>query len=581
MPRPPPTAHPLVGLSCFCSSAALSRRSTMMGGGQPQGPPPAKDQLYLNGERVSGAEVRTQNVTAALSVANVVKSSLGPIGLDKMLVDDLGEVTITNDGATILAQLEVEHPAARVLVQLSEMQDKEVGDGTTSVVILASEMLKRANELVKNQIHPTSIMAGYRLAMKESIKFIKDRLAVKTATLGRDVAFNIAKTTLSSKIFGQQSEFFANLAVDAMSMVKNENPETGKATYPIKSVGILKQHGKSFKDSQLINGYLFFGGRAGQGMPRHIKNAKIALLDIDLRKSKMAMGVQVVVTDPKKLEDIRQRESDITKERIQLLLKAGANVILTTKGIDDMAIKYFVEAGALAVRRVKKDDLRRIAKLTGGTLAITLADMDGNESFPPEMLGVADEVMEERIADDDHLVIKGGKNTSACSVLLRGANMHMLDEVERSLHDALCAIKRAMESASVVPGGGCVESALSIHLENFATSLSSREQLAIAEFAQAMLVIPKQLSVNAAQDASDMVAKLRASHNASQTDTSKAEMRHYGMDCITGKIQNNLAAGILEPALSKVKMIQFATEAAITVLRIDDMIKLAPEEQGQ
>jgi len=553
----------------------------MMGGGQPQGPPPAKDQLYLNGERVSGAEVRTQNVTAALSVANVVKSSLGPIGLDKMLVDDLGEVTITNDGATILAQLEVEHPAARVLVQLSEMQDKEVGDGTTSVVILASEMLKRANELVKNQIHPTSIMAGYRLAMKESIKFIKDRLAVKTATLGRDVAFNIAKTTLSSKIFGQQSEFFANLAVDAMSMVKNENPETGKATYPIKSVGILKQHGKSFKDSQLINGYLFFGGRAGQGMPRHIKNAKIALLDIDLRKSKMAMGVQVVVTDPKKLEDIRQRESDITKERIQLLLKAGANVILTTKGIDDMAIKYFVEAGALAVRRVKKDDLRRIAKLTGGTLAITLADMDGNESFPPEMLGVADEVMEERIADDDHLVIKGGKNTSACSVLLRGANMHMLDEVERSLHDALCAIKRAMESASVVPGGGCVESALSIHLENFATSLSSREQLAIAEFAQAMLVIPKQLSVNAAQDASDMVAKLRASHNASQTDTSKAEMRHYGMDCITGKIQNNLAAGILEPALSKVKMIQFATEAAITVLRIDDMIKLAPEEQGQ
>jgi len=553
----------------------------MMGGPPQQGPPPAKDQLYLNGERVSGAEVRTQNVTAALSVANVVKSSLGPIGLDKMLVDDLGEVTITNDGATILAQLEVEHPAARVLVQLSEMQDKEVGDGTTSVVILASEMLKRANELVKNQIHPTSIMAGYRLAMKESIKFIKDRLAVKTATLGRDVAFNIAKTTLSSKIFGQQSEFFANLAVDAMSMVKNENPETGKATYPIKSVGILKQHGKSFKDSQLINGYLFFGGRAGQGMPRHIKNAKIALLDIDLRKSKMAMGVQVVVTDPKKLEDIRQRESDITKERIQLLLKAGANVILTTKGIDDMAIKYFVEAGALAVRRVKKDDLRRIAKLTGGTLAITLADMDGNESFPPEMLGVADEVMEERIADDDHLVIKGGKNTSACSVLLRGANMHMLDEVERSLHDALCAIKRAMESASVVPGGGCVESALSIHLENFATSLSSREQLAIAEFAQAMLVIPKQLSVNAAQDASDMVAKLRASHNASQTDTSKAEMRHYGMDCITGKIQNSLAAGILEPALSKVKMIQFATEAAITVLRIDDMIKLAPEEQGQ
>merc|ERR1719261_1695218 len=445
----------------------------MMGGGQQQQGPAAagtKDQLYLNGERVSGQEVRTQNVTAALSVANVVKTSLGPIGLDKMLVDDLGEVTITNDGATILANMEVEHPAARVLVQLSEMQDKEVGDGTTSVVILASELLKRANELVKNSIHPTSIMSGYRLAMKESIKFIKEQLAVKTNTLGREIGFNVAKTTLSSKIFGRESEFFANLACDAINMVANANPDTGKMVYPVKAVGILKQHGRSFKDSQLFHGYVMYGGRAGQGMPRTVKNAKIALLDIDLRKSKMAMGVQVVVTDPKKLEDIRQREADITKERIQMLLNAGANVILTTKGIDDMAIKYFVEAGALAVRRCKKDDLRRIAKLTGATLMITMADMEGNESFTPEMLGTADEVCEERIADDDHLIIRGGKTSNACSVLLRGANMHMLEEVERSLHDALCAIKRAMESASVVPGGGCVESALSIHLENFATS---------------------------------------------------------------------------------------------------------------
>merc|ERR1712216_847404 len=210
--------------------------------------------------------------------------------------------------------------------------------------------------------------------------------------------------------------------------------------------------------------------------------------------------------------------------------------------------------GALAVRRCKKDDLRRIAKLTGATLQITMADMDGNESFTPEMLGTADEVIEERVADDDHLIIKGGKTSNACSVLLRGANMHMLDEVERSLHDALCAIKRALESASVVPGGGCVES---------------------------MLVIPKQLSVNAAQDATEIVAKLRASHNAAQTDATKSELRRYGLDCVSGKIQNNLSHGIIEPALSKVKMIQFATEAAITVLRIDDMIKLHPEEQQQ
>uniref|UniRef100_A0A7S0EXG9 T-complex protein 1 subunit alpha n=1 Tax=Phaeocystis antarctica TaxID=33657 RepID=A0A7S0EXG9_9EUKA len=544
----------------------------------------SKDQLYLAGERSTGLDVRTQNVTAALSVANVVKSSLGPVGLDKMLVDDVGEVTITNDGATILSQLEVEHPAARVLVQLSEMQDKEVGDGTTSVVILASELLKRAHELVKNGIHPTSVMAGYRMAMKESIRFIKSELAVKTDKLGREVAFNVARTTLSSKIFGRESDFFANMAVDAMAMVKDVDPESGKARYPVKSVGIIKQHGGSAKDSSLIHGFVLGPGmgRAAQGMPRTVTGAKIALLDIDLRKTKMAMGVQVVVTDVSKLEDIRKREADITKERIDLILGTGANVILTTKGIDDMALKYFVEAGAIAVRRCKKEDLRRIAKLTGGTLMITLADMEGNETYDASMLGQADEVIEERICDDDHLVIKGGKTQRSCCCLLRGANMHMLDEVERSLHDALCAVKRTMESASVVPGGGSVEAALSIYLENFATTIGSREQLAIAEFAEAMLVIPKQLAVNAAQDATDIVAKLRSNHNAAQSaGNTDPDLKRSGLDCISGKIQNNLAAGIIEPALSKVKMIQFATEAAITVLRIDDMIKLAPEEQQQ
>merc|ERR1719182_971927 len=279
-------------------------------------------------------------------------------------------------------------------------------------------------------------------------------------------------------------------------------------------------------------------GRAAQGMPRTVTGAKIALLDIDLRKTKMAMGVQVVVTDPTKLEDIRTREADITKERIELMLAAGANVILTTKGIDDMALKYFVEANCIALRRVKKEDLRRIAKLSGGTLMITMADMEGNESFDPSMLGHAEEVIEERIADDDHLIIQGGKTQRCCSVLLRGANMHMLDEVDRSLHDALCAVKRTLESASVVPGGGCVESALSIYLENFATSLGSREQLAIAEFAQAMLVIPKQLSVNAAQDATDMVAKLRANHNAAQSaSNTDAVLKRSGLDCVSGKIQ--------------------------------------------
>lgn len=332
----------------------------------------------------------------------------------------------------------------------------------------------------------------------------------------------------------------------------------------------------------MIDGYALNLGRAAQGMVKSVKNAKIACVDFNLQKTKMQMGVQVLVSDPKELERIRQEELDITSRRIKMMIDGGANVILCSKGVDDMALKYFVEAGAIAVRRCKKEDLRRIAKLTGGTLMITLADMEGHETYEPSMLGHAEEVIEERICDDDHLVIKGGKTQRSCCCLLRGANMHMLDEVERSLHDALCAVKRTMESASVVPGGGSVEAALSIYLENFATTIGSREQLAIAEFADSMLVIPKQLAVNAAQDATDIVAKLRSNHHAAQSaSNTDLDLKRSGLDCISGKIQNNLAAGIIEPALSKVKMIQFATEAAITVLRIDDMIKLAPEEPQQ
>ncbi|KAG8457925.1 hypothetical protein KFE25_011991 [Diacronema lutheri] len=535
--------------------------------------------LLIDGTRQSGQDVRTQNVTAVVSIANIVKTSLGPVGLDKMLVDEIGDVTITNDGATILKQLEVEHPAARVLVELSELQDQEVGDGTTSVVIIAAELLKRANDLVREGIHPTTIMSGYRLAMREGVKYIKETLAHKTASLGTDTILQCAKTTLNSKIFGKDSDFFAKMAVEAMHTVKVIG-EDGKPKYPVKSVGIMTQHGGSAKDSRLLNGYVVMMGRAAQGMPSHVSGAKIALLDIDLRKSKMHMGVQVLVSDPSELAKIRAKELDITADRIKLLLAAGANVILTTKGIDDMALKYFVDAGAIACRRVKREDLRRIAKLTGGTLLTTFANMEGDESFDPACLGIAESVTEERVADDDFLVIQGAKQAKACSVLLRGANEHMLQELERSLHDALCVVKRVLESNSVVPGGGAVEASLSIYLDNFALTLGTREQLAVGAFADALLVIPKQLAINGAQDATDLVAKLRSKHHAAQTDASKTMLNRMGLDVYEGAVVDNVAAGVLEPTLSKLKILQFATEAAVTILRIDDMIKINPAQQG-
>lgn len=590
--------------------------------------------LFLGGQKISGSDIRDQNVQATQAIANVVKSSFGPSGLDKMMVDDIGEVTVTNDGATILSLLSVEHPAGKILVDLAQQQDREVGDGTTSVVLIAAELLRRANELMKMRIHPTTIITGYRLALREAVRYMNENISVKVDNLGRDSLMAIAKTSMSSKIIGGDSEFFSNMVVDAITSVKSVNAR-GEVKYPVKAVNVLKAHGKSATESQLIKGYAMNCTVASQAMETRITDAKIACLDMNLQKERMKMGVNVVIDDPAQLEKIREREAGIVIERVEMILKAGANVVFTTKGIDDLCLKHFVEKGVMGVRRCKKEDLRRIAKATGAQMVSTLADLNGDEVFDKANLGEAKEVVQERISDDECILVKGPKVHTAASIILRGANEYSLDEMERSVHDSLSAVKRTLESGRIVPGGGAVETALHIYLEEWATSVvsggssntpsiidtnkhfqGSREQLAIAAFASALLTVPTTLAVNAAKDSSDLVAQLRSRHALSQRtsdpvphpptqttasnghpsappalpqSTSDADAkaiakakgyRNYGLDLTKGRVHDSIKAGVLEPSMGKVKQLKSAVEACVAIMRIDTLIKLDPEQQG-
>ncbi|GFE55845.1 t-complex alpha subunit [Babesia ovis] len=538
--------------------------------------------LGILGQRITGKEVRMRNVTAVQAIANILRSSLGPKGLDKMLVDDLGDVTISNDGATILKQLEIQHPAAKLLVDLSELQDQEVGDGTTSVVLLAVELLRRANDLANSGIHATSIIAGYKMAIKECVRYIKEKLSKRMSELGDDVATSIARTTLSSKMICVNLDYFAEMVVKAIRAVETSD-DLGNRKFPVDAINILKTHGKSTKDSFLVNGYSIMMGRAAQGMPIDISKAKIAFLDFPLKHYRLHFGVQVQITDPVELEQIRLKEKNVTKERVQKILASGANVVLTSQGIDDMSLKYFMEAGVMAYRRVPRKDLRRIAKLTGGKLVLTMSTFEGDEAFPTESLGSCGKVYEQRVGDVDFTFFEGCASSRAVTIILRGANDYLIEEADRSMHDALCAVSRALEKDSLVPGGGCVETALSLHLEKYSRTLGSREQMAIAEFAEALLVIPKTLALNAALDATELVSKLRALHAKAQSEgplkPEEEAYRWYGISLADGELRNNLSEGILEATISKIKSIKFATEAAVTILRIDELVTLEPEKE--
>lgn len=544
--------------------------------------------LSINGIRKSGNEVRDENVTAVTTIANIVKNSLGPAGLDKMIVDDVGELNITNDGATILKLIEVSHPAAKILVELAKIQDEEVGDGTTSVVLLASELVKRGNTLIKSSIHPTTVISGFQQAKKMACKFLAENQAFKIENLGPDCLEAAARTAMSSKVIGQAADLFATMAVTAMKRVgklnTNQSKSKNKITYNVHDVSILKIRGNSLLNSRLTPGVVIERSRSlsSYDMPTSLENCKAAFIDFNLTKEKLPSNIKVVCDDPEELEAIREKEISSVEKRVNLLLDAGVRVIISSRSIDDFVMKVMARKDVIAIKNVARATLKRLATALGGRVITSLATLDskdGLEKVEQDSLGFCAKIFEENVGNLANLIaiqpkVESSKNNEVSgpqTIVICGPNDYALDEVERSLHDVLCALKRIMESNRVVVGGGVVEAALSVYLENFAETIGSREQLAIGEFATALLVIPKTLAVNGSFDAVEKIANLRAAHNNAILDGNE-KMRNVGLNLSTGALRDNLAAGVFEPAMSKIKSIKFATEAAIAILRIDDAI---------
>nr|XP_027193596.1 T-complex protein 1 subunit alpha-like [Dermatophagoides pteronyssinus] len=533
-----------------------------------------------------GEDVRKANANAVGTLMKILFTSLGPNGLDKMLINSVGEMVITNDGSTIVKQLDVKHPAAKVLVELSVLQDKEVGDGTTSVVLLAAELINKGQNLISSGIHPIKVLNAYKKAGKHVVKFIQKYLCKKVTELDTDLLLAIAKTSLQSKLPSFDAEYFAKLLVDAVQKIKIIDA-AGNVKYPISSLSIIKTAGQSMRDTKLVDGYaLFNSSRASSAVFQQIQNAKIACLDFPLKQYRAPMGVELLITSPEELEKVRQAEKDITKKRIELIIKTGATAIFSSQGIDDMSIKYFDEAGIFVVKRVDRTELYRLARATGAVVIRSFpTNEEGDEYLDDSYLGYAESIYEERISDYDFVFIQGVSVGTAGTIIARGANLYMLDELERSLHDALCVLSRTLESSVVVAGGGAVEMAVAAELKIFIKDLDAYEQAAVLEFIEALSIIPKCISINAMIDSHNMIALLRnhySSFDIKAVSEEEKDKIYYGIDIKNNSIRNNIAAGVIEPAVIKTKMIRFATESAITLLRVDHVIeceKVNQEEQ--
>ena len=507
--------------------------------------------LREGSERTRGKDAQSRNILAAKTIAAAVKSTLGPKGMDKMLVDSMGDVVITNDGATILKEMDIEHPAAKMMVEIAKTQDEEVGDGTTSAVVIAGELLKKAEDLLEQEVHPTLIVTGYRLAAEKAYEILKE-LTKDVTPDDTETLKKIAMTSMTGKGAEVGRELLTDLAVESVRAIA----EKGKVD--VDHIKLEKKTGGSKDDTVLIKGMLIDKERVHPGMPKLVENAKIALVNSALEIEKTEVDAKIEITSPDQMKAFLDEEERMLKSMVDKVKDSGANVLFCQKGVDDLVQHYLAKEGILAVRRVKESDMKKLASATGGKVLTTL------EEIRPEDLGAAGVVEERKIGGEEMIFVEDCQNPKSVSILLRGGTEHVVDELERGMYDALRVTACAVEDGKYVAGGGATEIELAMRLRDYAASVGGREQLAIQAFADAVEVIPRALAENAGLDPIDMLVALRSAHEAGN--------KNAGLDVFKGEPTDMLKAGVIEPLRIKTQAISSATESATMILRIDDVI---------
>ncbi|MEO2241406.1 MAG: thermosome subunit beta [Euryarchaeota archaeon] len=518
-------------------------------------------------QRFVGRDAQRMNIMAARVVAETVRTTLGPMGMDKMLVDEMGDVVVTNDGVTILEEMDIEHPAAKMVVEVAKTQEDEVGDGTTTAVVLAGELLHKAEDLLQQDIHPTVIARGFRMAV-EKAEEILDEIAEEIDPDDEEMLKKIAKTAMTGKGVEKAREHLAELVVKAVKQVAEE--EDGKIVIDTDHIKLEKKEGGGLEDTELVHGMVIDKERVHPGMPRRVENAKIALLNCPIEVKETETDAEIRITDPEQLQAFVEEEERMLKEMVDKIAETGANVVFCQKGIDDLAQHYLAKKGILAVRRVKKSDMQKLARATGGRIVTNIDDLS------EEDLGEAEIVEERKVAGDKMIFVEGCKDPKAVTILIRGGTEHVVDEAERAIEDAIGVVAAALEDGKVVAGGGAPEIEVARQLRDYADKVEGREQLAVEAFADALEIIPRTLAENSGLDPIDVLVQLRAKHEEGEVTA--------GIDVYDGEIKDMMEEGVVEPLRVKTQALASATEAAEMILRIDDVIaarELSKEEEEE